>query len=185
MKILQVILWAGSSPYSSETGPAHHRVEKGQLICKIVNEDQCKSLILSRIFLGFFVLYIFYFLFFKIFLRFFVFWFFLYLKIKLNIIFLNHSISQVLQPRKRLILRGSCPHSRLGHTSDIHSHSYSNVWFSHPAANITDISAWDGLHLQLFLCVSVFSDNWPSSPRRCSAESSPLPGQYCTCDCWV
>ena len=31
------------------------------------------------------------------------------------------------QPRKRLILRGSSPHSRLGHTSDIHSQSYS--WF--------------------------------------------------------
>ena len=30
------------------------------------------------------------------------------------------------QPRKRPILTGSCPHSRLGHTSDIHSHSYSN-----------------------------------------------------------
>ena len=56
------------------------------------------------------------------------------------------------QPRKRLILRGSCPHSRLGHTSDIHSHSYSNVGFSHPAANITEMCCWDGLHLQFFLC---------------------------------
>ena len=86
------------------------------------------------------------------------------------------------QPWKRLILRGSCPHSRLGHTSDIHSHSYRSIGFSHPAANIIDISCWDGLHLQVFLCVIVFSDNWPSSARRCSAESSPLPGQCCT---WV
>ena len=59
------------------------------------------------------------------------------------------------QPRKRLILSWSCPHSRLGHTSDIRSYSYSNVGFSHPAANITDISCWDGLYLQFFLCVSV------------------------------
>ena len=78
-----------------------------------------------------------------------------------------------------------CPHSRLGHTSDIHSHSYSSVGFFHPAANITDISCLDGLHLQFFFCVSVFSDNWPSSARRCSAESSPLPGQWCTCYCVV
>ena len=67
------------------------------------------------------------------------------------------------QPRKRLILRGSCPNSRLCQTSDIHSHSYSNVGFSHPAANLTDIACWDGLHLQYFLCVCLFSDNWPSS----------------------
>ena len=85
------------------------------------------------------------------------------------------------QPRKRLIFGGLCPHSRLGHTSNIHSHSHSNVVFSHPSANITDIFCWDGLHLLFFLCVSVFSDNWPSSPRRCSAESSPLPGQCCYC----
>ena len=53
------------------------------------------------------------------------------------------------------------------------------------AANFTDISCWDDLHLQFFLCVNVFSDNWPCSPRRCSAESSPLPGQCCTCYCVV
>ena len=32
---------------------------------------------------------------------------------------------------------------------------------SHPAANITGISCWDGLHIQFFICVNVFSDNWP------------------------
>ena len=41
------------------------------------------------------------------------------------IIYLSYTISQVPQPRKRLISR-SCPRSRLGHTSDIHSHSYSS-----------------------------------------------------------
>ena len=41
-----------------------------------------------------------------------------------------------------MILRGSCPHFGLSHTSEIHSHSYSSVGFSHPAANI---SCWDGL----------------------------------------
>ena len=69
--------------------------------------------------------------------------------------FLSITISQVPHPRKRLILRGSCPHSRLSHTSDVHSHSYSSVGFSHPAAHITDISWWDGLHLHFLLCVSV------------------------------
>ena len=63
--------------------------------------------------------------------------FFLYLEIKLNIISLNHTISQVLQPRKRLILRGSCPRSRLG-TSDIHSHSYS-IGSTPPSNSMFDI----------------------------------------------
>ena len=40
---------------------------------------------------------------------------------------------------------------------------------------------WNGLPLQFFLCVYVFSDNWPGSTRRCSDASSPLPGQCCTC----
>ena len=39
----QLILSAGSSPYSSGTGPAHHRVEKGQLIWKIVKEISEKA----------------------------------------------------------------------------------------------------------------------------------------------
>ena len=59
------------------------------------------------------------------------------------------------QPRKRLIIRGSCPHFRLGHTSDIHSHSYSNVRFSHRTANITDISCGDGFSFS-FSFVLVF-----------------------------
>ena len=91
------------------------------------------------------------------------------------------TIRQVPQPRNRLILRGSCPRSRLGHTSDIHSHSYNRCQCSHPAANITDIFCWACLHLKFFLGVNVLSDNWPSSARRCSDESSPLPGQCCTC----
>ena len=57
-----------------------------------------------------------------------------------------------------------------------------DVRCSHPGANITDISCWAGLHLQSFLWVNVFGDNWPSSARRCSDESSPLLGRCCT---WV
>ena len=48
----------------------------------------------------------------------------LYLDLSLNLIlFLSITRSQVPQSRKRLILRGSCPCSRLGHTSDFHSYS--------------------------------------------------------------
>ena len=79
------------------------------------------------------------------------------------------------QPRKRLVLRASCPCSRVGHISDFIHTVTVVVGCAYPAANITDISCWDGLHIQFFLC-------WPSSARRWSDESSPLPGQWCT---WV
>ena len=86
------------------------------------------------------------------------------------------------QGRKRLILSGWCHRFRLGHTSDIHTHSYSRCRCSNQAASITDISCWACLHLKFFLCVIVLSDNWPSSANRCSDESSLLPGQCCA---WV
>ena len=98
---------------------------------------------------------------------------------KLNIISLNHPVSKVLQSRKGLILRGSCPHSRLGHTSVIHSHSYSRCEVLPPSSKQTDISCW-AVNLQFFLCVNVFGNNWPSTATRCSDESSPLPGQCST-----
>ena len=104
---------------------------------------------------------------------------YIHLEIKLNIISINHTIRQVPH-RKRLILGWSCHHSRLGHTSDIHSYSYSRCQVLPPSSNFTDISCWAGLHLQFFLCVNLFSDNWPSWARRCSDESSRLPGQCCT-----
>ena len=46
------------------------------------------------------------------------------MELKLNIISLNHNLVRCpsLERVKSLILRGLCPHSRLGHTSDIHSH---------------------------------------------------------------
>ena len=50
--------------------------------------------------------------------------FILRFNINLNVFFLNHTCNQVPLSRKRLILRGSCPRARQGHT-DIHSHSYS------------------------------------------------------------
>ena len=148
----QLILWAGSSRYSSGTGPAHHRVENGQLIWKIVKETISEKLNV----MDFFVVV--------------VFLAFLYLEIKLNIISLNHKLVR-------------CPSLERDWSSGDHvpipgwvlRYSFtqlhcSSVGFSHPAANITAISYWDGLHLQFFLCAGVFSDNWHSSARRCSAE---------------
>ena len=135
--LFPLLVWNRPSSSSCRKGPAHLENSKIRLVKKL-------NIIVHLLLLLLLLL---------------LFFFFLYLEIQLNIVSLNNTISQVPQPRKRLILRGSCPHSRLGHTSDIHSHSYSNDGFSHPEANITHISCWNGLHLQFFLCVSVFSDN--------------------------
>ena len=93
----QLILWAGPSPNTSGTGPAHH-LEKCQLIWKIV-----KNILMRQL---------------NIIMHFLYFLFILRSKIQFNVICLNHTSSQVPLSRKRLILGGSCSRFRLGHTSD-------------------------------------------------------------------
>ena len=64
------------------TGKAHHRVEKGQPIWKIVKENISEK---TEYFVHFFFVLL-------LLLFFFIIIFFLYLEIKLNIISLNHKL---------------------------------------------------------------------------------------------
>ena len=65
-------------------------------------------------------------------------------KIKLMIISFNHTTNQVPQSRTGLIARGSCPLSWLGHTSDIHSHSYNRFMSAAPTQQQTSLTSSAG-----------------------------------------
>ena len=76
------------------------------------------------------------FFYFLLYFRFFI----LRSKTKLNLISVNHTSSQVNLTRKRLILRGSYPRPRQGHTSDIYSNSYRRFNSGVPAHQHTSLT---------------------------------------------
>ena len=91
-------------------------------------------------------------------------------KIELHVISLNHTSSQVPLPRKRLILRGSCPRSRQGHESDIHLHNYSRFKSGAPTQQQTSLTSIAGpVYIFRFpFCVNVLTPltlGWGISPQ--------------------